>query len=95
VEEEFVASTSAGEHFGGKDMGEGKTAGTPGDGGGGDATKEEGRDGEVEFVHQAGLEEGGVEFAAAFAEETTHAEFAPEPAEGIGQVHPGVAGVAE
>lgn len=55
-------------------------------GGRGPATEYEGADGEVNFSHKTGLEKRGVQFPAAFAEQSLNSPLFPQPAQCGGQV---------
>ena len=70
--EQLIADAPRGTQAELKGIGELRTAAAVGDGRRGAASDDARANGEVEFVHQAGAEEGVVEFAAAFAEESAH-----------------------
>ena len=65
---------------------EGGETGAVGEGRGGAAAEDHGAEGEVDFVDEAGLKEGVVDFAAAFAEEAFDVPLFAEPAEGEGEI---------
>jgi len=85
-EEEFVAGAFRGDAVEAGGLGEVLYSRATGEGGGGAATVNEGADGEVDFVDEVQFEERGVEFAAAFEEESFDAALFAKPAQGGGEV---------
>ena len=85
-EEEFVGEAAAGFDFELGGVGEAGGTEAVGDGGGGAAAENARAEGEVNFIDEIFAEEGVVEFAATFAEESPHAPFGMEPAEGAGEI---------
>ena len=89
---EFAASFLDGAEFEAGGICQARYAFAIGYGGSIAAAEDDRRDGEVEFIHELLAEEGSVDLAAAFAEETFDLPFRGKPFEGFGEIEAGAGG---
>jgi hypothetical protein len=86
-EEQFIAEVFGGDGFQLGSPGKRGKALAVGEGGGVIAAENDRAESEVNFINKAGLEERGIDFAAAFAEEALDFPFAAQPAERGGKIN--------
>ena len=90
-EEQFVAEALGGHSFQLRGPGKRGESLAVGEGRGVASAEDDRAEGEVNFINEAGLEERGIDFAAAFAEETLDLPFTAQPAECGGKINLGFA----